>query len=148
MLWEVSCTTLRPHKFNPAVQTGHRHRFLRLLVSSVIFKILQVFEEHFQDAERIFTGSFSLLQGTWLSCTLLTAETEMSTVRRLKSTEVHKEPSDPPLTGWFGLRLEISLAKHPSVRTMILQQPVTFVCLNHRPSHRTAPCAQTYHTAP
>lgn len=75
--------------------------------------LLQVLEEHFQDAEHIFTGSFSLLQGTWLSCLLLAVETEMSKVQRLKSTEVHKNPQSlPKRLIWIGTDTQISLGKH------------------------------------
>lgn len=58
-------------------------------------------------------GSFSLLQGTWLSCLLLVVETEMSIVQRLKSTEGHKNPQSPPKRLiWIGTDTQISLGKH------------------------------------
>lgn len=67
---------------------------------------------------------------------LVAVDTEMSMVQRLKSTEVHKSPQTPPKRLiWIGTDTQINLGSVPLVRAMILQQRVTFVCLNNRPSH-------------
>lgn len=87
------------HRSNPALS---RHHFLRLQVSCVIFKMLQVFEEHIEVCWAHFHG---FIQPS--AENMVELHVAHSWEWDVNGTEAKKswgtpEPSDPSLKSWFG----------------------------------------------